>query len=70
MKRSFFHDLWRLVRPFWVSEEKWKAFALLGLLLASRPDSFEDSLSIPVPVQRRLVKNPRAQSNSLHVIFR
>lgn len=33
MKRSFFHDLWRLVRPFWVSEEKWKAFALLGVVI-------------------------------------
>ena len=40
------------------------------LLLASRADGFKDSLSIPVPVQWRLVKNPRAQSNSLHVIFR
>ena len=33
MKRSFFRDLWRLVRPFWFSDEKWIAFGLLGTVI-------------------------------------
>lgn len=34
MNRSFFRDLWRLIRPFWFSDEKWKALGLLGAVIA------------------------------------
>ncbi|MBP0598950.1 ABC transporter ATP-binding protein/permease [Herbaspirillum sp. LeCh32-8] len=27
-------DIWRLIKPFWSSEQKWKAFALLGAIIA------------------------------------
>jgi putative ATP-binding cassette transporter len=26
-------QIWRLIKPFWVSEEKWKAWALLLAIL-------------------------------------
>lgn len=29
--RSFFRDFWQLFKPYWVSNEKWSAYALLGL---------------------------------------
>ncbi|GLS05911.1 ABC transporter ATP-binding protein [Chitiniphilus shinanonensis] len=32
-KRDLFKNLWRLAKPFWVSEEKWKAWALLALVI-------------------------------------
>ncbi len=28
--RQFFRDFWLLLKPYWSSEEKWRAFALLG----------------------------------------
>lgn len=28
--RQFFQEFWRLLKPYWSSEEKWTAFALLG----------------------------------------
>ncbi|WDZ96170.1 ABC transporter ATP-binding protein/permease [Herbaspirillum sp. WKF16] len=27
-------DVWRLIKPFWTSDQKWRAFALLGAILA------------------------------------
>jgi putative ATP-binding cassette transporter len=32
--RSFLHDLWHLTRPYWSSEEKWVARALLAVVVA------------------------------------
>ena len=32
--RHFFRDLWQLVAPFWVSEERWQARGLLALIIA------------------------------------
>jgi putative ATP-binding cassette transporter len=31
--RQFFKDFWQLLKPYWVSEEKWSAFALLSLII-------------------------------------
>ncbi|TJZ73792.1 ABC transporter ATP-binding protein/permease [Chitiniphilus eburneus] len=32
-KRDLFKNFWHLAKPFWVSEEKWKAWALLALVV-------------------------------------
>lgn len=32
--RLFFQDVWRLLKPYWVSEEKWPAYLLLTLIIA------------------------------------
>src|SRR5688572_25875179 len=29
---QFFKDAWRLLKPYWKSEEKWSAFGLLGII--------------------------------------
>jgi len=31
--RLFWRRLWKLVRPYWVSEEKWAALGLLPVLI-------------------------------------
>jgi vitamin B12/bleomycin/antimicrobial peptide transport system ATP-binding/permease protein len=31
--RGFLHDLWALTRPYWVSEERWRALALLVVII-------------------------------------
>jgi vitamin B12/bleomycin/antimicrobial peptide transport system ATP-binding/permease protein len=33
-KRSLLHEAWRIARVYWTSEEKWSAWALLGLIVA------------------------------------
>jgi vitamin B12/bleomycin/antimicrobial peptide transport system ATP-binding/permease protein len=33
-KRSLLHEAWRIARVYWTSEEKWSAWALLGLIIA------------------------------------
>ncbi|WP_148716273.1 ABC transporter ATP-binding protein/permease [Chitinolyticbacter meiyuanensis] len=32
-KRELFHNFWRLAKPFWVSEEKWRAWSLLAAVI-------------------------------------
>lgn len=32
--RQFFRDLWQLLKPYWVSEEKWSAYLLLFLVIS------------------------------------
>ena len=31
--KQFFRDFWELLKPYWSSEEKWSALALLGASL-------------------------------------
>ena len=31
--RTFLRDLWRLTKPYWFSEDKWRARALLALIV-------------------------------------
>ncbi|HTD91904.1 MAG TPA: SbmA/BacA-like family transporter, partial [Burkholderiales bacterium] len=31
---TFLHDLWRLTKPYWFSEERWQARGLLALIIA------------------------------------
>jgi vitamin B12/bleomycin/antimicrobial peptide transport system ATP-binding/permease protein len=33
-KRSLLHEAWRIARVYWMSEEKWSAWGLLGLIIA------------------------------------
>ncbi|WP_255989891.1 ABC transporter ATP-binding protein/permease [Chitinolyticbacter albus] len=33
-KRELFRNFWRIAKPFWVSEEKWRAWALLAAVVA------------------------------------
>ncbi|HSC80224.1 MAG TPA: ABC transporter ATP-binding protein/permease [Chitinolyticbacter sp.] len=33
-KRELFRNFWRLAKPFWVSEEKWRAWSLLAAVIA------------------------------------
>jgi vitamin B12/bleomycin/antimicrobial peptide transport system ATP-binding/permease protein len=33
-KRSLLHEAWRIARVYWISEEKWSAWGLLGLIIA------------------------------------
>jgi len=34
MNRTFFQDLWQITRGYWVSEEKWRAGLLLGVIVS------------------------------------
>ncbi|MSP20882.1 MAG: ABC transporter ATP-binding protein/permease [Alphaproteobacteria bacterium] len=33
LRPGFFRDLWRLTKPYWVSEQRWSALALLAVIL-------------------------------------
>ena len=33
LQRKFFGELWQLIRPFWRSEERWRAFGLLAMII-------------------------------------
>lgn len=34
LQRKFFGELWQLIRPFWRSEERWRAFGLLAVIIS------------------------------------
>jgi putative ATP-binding cassette transporter len=44
--RQFFRDFWRLLKPYWTSEEKWSAWGLLSLVIISTIIQVEANVGI------------------------